>query len=256
MVIGTGMLVGSGRAHGGGGWLMAEGAADEHGPLGETMASVDRSLSEMTQRLARLEDRSPAPAPAPAWRRVTGGEHRWPAALAIAAMIALQFNVPNRFSLLGWWVLPLVEAALLVGIVIVNPDEDLQAQPGAAPAQPDPHRPRELRQRVGRRLPRDRTGPRHRGQGPCRAAADRREHLAHEHPDLLALVLGARPRRTGRAGPGDAAPAGLRVPADDEPEPRPPRVGALVRRLPLPGANERHGVQPDGHACRSHAGRS
>jgi hypothetical protein len=59
--------------------------------------------------------------PAPAWRRVTPGEPRWPAALTTAAMIALQLNVPSRFSPLGRWVLPAVEAVILVAIVLVNP---------------------------------------------------------------------------------------------------------------------------------------
>jgi hypothetical protein len=98
---------------------MVEGEPAEHRPLGERIPDVDRRLGEMTERLARLEEHSSTPVPA--WRRVTEGEHRWPAALAIAVMIALQFNVPNRFSLLGWWVLPVVEAALLAGIIVVNP---------------------------------------------------------------------------------------------------------------------------------------
>jgi uncharacterized membrane protein len=98
---------------------MVESEPAEHRPLGERIPDVDRRLGEMTERLARLEEHSSTPVPA--WRRVTEGEHRWPAALAIAVMIALQFNVPNRFSLLGWWVLPVVEAALLAGIIVVNP---------------------------------------------------------------------------------------------------------------------------------------
>jgi uncharacterized membrane protein len=66
-------------------------------------------------------DGSAAAAPIPAWRRVTEGEHRWPAALATSVMIALQLNVPTRFSLLGRWVLPAAEAVILIALVIVNP---------------------------------------------------------------------------------------------------------------------------------------
>lgn len=91
----------------------------EHRPLGEKLAGMDHRLGEVAESVARLE-RAAAP-PTPAWRRVTPGEHRWPAAVAIAAMITLQFNVPTRFSLLGWWVLPAMEAVILVAIVIVNP---------------------------------------------------------------------------------------------------------------------------------------
>jgi uncharacterized membrane protein len=104
---------------------MTAGLPDEHPegaltPLVETVAGMDRRLGEVAERLAHLERAVPA-STIPAWRRATAGEHRWPAALAIAVMIALQFRVPTRFSLLGWWVLPCMEAAILAAIVIVNP---------------------------------------------------------------------------------------------------------------------------------------
>jgi hypothetical protein len=94
-------------------------ASGEHPPLGEKLAGMDRRLAEVAETVHRLEGR--VATPTPAWRRVTEGEHRWPAAVAIAAMVALQLNVPNRFSLLGWWVLPVLEAVLLAVIVAVNP---------------------------------------------------------------------------------------------------------------------------------------
>jgi hypothetical protein len=93
----------------------------EHKPLDEKLAGMDHRLGEVAETVARLERKAAAAAPTPAWRRVTQGEHRWPAALAIAVMIALQLDVPTRFSLLGRWVLPAAEAVILVAIVIVNP---------------------------------------------------------------------------------------------------------------------------------------
>jgi uncharacterized membrane protein len=82
---------------------------------------VDHRLGEVAESVARLERAIPAARPTPAWRRVTEGEHRWPAALATAAVIALQFKVPARFSPLGRGLLPALEALILVAIVLVNP---------------------------------------------------------------------------------------------------------------------------------------
>lgn len=57
----------------------------------------------------------------PAWARRTPGEHRWPAALAVVATIALQLLVPAQVVPEGRYVLPALELALLVGLVAVNP---------------------------------------------------------------------------------------------------------------------------------------
>jgi len=60
-------------------------------------------------------------AAAPAWRRPTRGEHRWPAALAILAAIALQLPLPTSITPTGRLLLPLVEAVLLVVLVAADP---------------------------------------------------------------------------------------------------------------------------------------
>jgi hypothetical protein len=57
----------------------------------------------------------------PAWARPTPGEHRWPAALAVAAAIGLQLLVPARMVPDARFVLPALELALLVGLMVVNP---------------------------------------------------------------------------------------------------------------------------------------
>jgi uncharacterized membrane protein len=67
---------------------------------------------------------SPAPDrtdPTPAWRRRTAGEHRIPAALAVALVIALQLLLPDRMVPQARYVLPLLEAVVLVLLVVVNP---------------------------------------------------------------------------------------------------------------------------------------
>ncbi|TVZ02040.1 DUF1345 domain-containing protein [Trebonia kvetii] len=59
---------------------------------------------------------------APAWRRVTQGEIRWPVTITVAAAIALQVAVPGRLVLLRpTWILPAVQGALLIALVAANP---------------------------------------------------------------------------------------------------------------------------------------
>jgi uncharacterized membrane protein len=58
---------------------------------------------------------------APAWRRRTAGEQRWPFAVAILAMIALQLLLPERLSVGNRWVLPTIEVILIVVLVAANP---------------------------------------------------------------------------------------------------------------------------------------
>ena len=58
----------------------------------------------------------------PAWRRVTDGEHRWPVALATAVAIGLQVALPDRLNLASRFLLPAVEAVMLVLLVSLNPN--------------------------------------------------------------------------------------------------------------------------------------
>ncbi|WP_020576507.1 DUF1345 domain-containing protein [Actinopolymorpha alba] len=59
--------------------------------------------------------------PLPAWRRPTGGEHRYPAAFAVLVAVALQLSVPAHLALHPRWVLPAVELALVGVLAIANP---------------------------------------------------------------------------------------------------------------------------------------
>ncbi len=57
----------------------------------------------------------------PAWRRVTTGEARWPVSIAMVAAIGLQVALPERLNLSSRFLLPAIEAVLLVVLVAVNP---------------------------------------------------------------------------------------------------------------------------------------
>ncbi|HEY5136439.1 MAG TPA: DUF1345 domain-containing protein [Candidatus Nanopelagicales bacterium] len=57
----------------------------------------------------------------PAWRRMTAGEPRWPASLAVLVMIVLQLRLGEEFTPLSAWLLPVVELVLLSVLLAVNP---------------------------------------------------------------------------------------------------------------------------------------
>lgn len=57
----------------------------------------------------------------PAWRRRTQGESRWPVTLSVVAAIALQIVLPDQLALLPRYLMPGLEGALLVGLVVANP---------------------------------------------------------------------------------------------------------------------------------------
>jgi uncharacterized membrane protein len=49
------------------------------------------------------------------------GEKRWPMALTLLIAMALPFLLPARFSLAPVWVIPIVEALLLVALIVADP---------------------------------------------------------------------------------------------------------------------------------------
>ncbi|MBW0114221.1 DUF1345 domain-containing protein [Pseudonocardia abyssalis] len=57
----------------------------------------------------------------PAWRRRTRGEHRWPALLAVVVAIALQLGLPDQVTPTPRWLLPGLEALLIVVLLVSNP---------------------------------------------------------------------------------------------------------------------------------------
>ena len=65
----------------------------------------------------------------PAWRRVTEGEPRWQVTLAVLSAIGLQLSLPDRLSVHPRALLPVLEAALLIGLIVANPRRiDRQSQ--------------------------------------------------------------------------------------------------------------------------------
>lgn len=57
----------------------------------------------------------------PAWRRLTQGEQRWPASVAVVLMVVLQVRLPDTFTPTGRYVLPALELVLLAVLVASNP---------------------------------------------------------------------------------------------------------------------------------------
>jgi uncharacterized membrane protein len=57
----------------------------------------------------------------PAWLRPTRGEHRLPVLIAVLAIIAVQLRMPTVLAMPPKYLLPAVEAALAVGLAVMNP---------------------------------------------------------------------------------------------------------------------------------------
>jgi uncharacterized membrane protein len=98
------------------------GSGDEAEPSGRPIPGLEAEIERIENRVAAEV--------VPAWRRATRGESRWPASLAILAMIALQLRLPDDLTPAGRFVLPGVELVLLVVIVAVNPRRINRVQPG------------------------------------------------------------------------------------------------------------------------------
>jgi len=88
---------------------------------------VIRALGGMRDHLTHLEELCGAEVQSaearlkPIWQEATEGEHRLPVAAAISVAIALQVGLPNNLTFKPTWLLPVLEVALLVGLVIANP---------------------------------------------------------------------------------------------------------------------------------------
>lgn len=81
-----------------------------------------RMRQDVRQRLARLEQLAVKDVKeVPAWRRRTHGEPRWPSAVAILAMIALQAFLPGWLAFGPFWALPALEVLIIVVLMLANP---------------------------------------------------------------------------------------------------------------------------------------
>ncbi len=72
--------------------------------------------------MMRLADQVATGRVVPAWRRRAKGEHRWPVTLSVAGAIVLQIRLSNSLTMpLPHLLLPYLEAALGIALIIVNP---------------------------------------------------------------------------------------------------------------------------------------
>ncbi len=88
-----------------------------HHPASGTAARVAHGVHQSRDALAHLPQRVHVPA----WLRVTRGESRWPVAAAIVVAVLLQVALPDRLTLASRWLLPGLELALLIALVVANP---------------------------------------------------------------------------------------------------------------------------------------
>jgi hypothetical protein len=56
-----------------------------------------------------------------AWGLPSAGETRWPAAAAVVAAMLLQVRIPDKLTVGPWWLLPTVEALVLITLLVVSP---------------------------------------------------------------------------------------------------------------------------------------
>jgi hypothetical protein len=84
-----------------------------HNPVSDATTRVVRAVTNGT---ARTRDTA-LHVHIPAWLRVTPGENRWPVAAAIVVAIGLQLALPDRLTLQSRWLLPVLELAMLIGLI-------------------------------------------------------------------------------------------------------------------------------------------
>jgi len=117
---------------------------DDTAAAAETTQHTLRALAAAHEQLAQLEaslcaGHHPITGPAarlahvhvPAWLRPTKGESRWPVVAAIVVAIALQIALPDQLVLQSRWLLPSLELALLIALIVANPrrfDRESRAQ--------------------------------------------------------------------------------------------------------------------------------
>ncbi|MGH3571394.1 MAG: hypothetical protein ACRDUW_06145, partial [Pseudonocardiaceae bacterium] len=89
----------------------------ERNPLSGQAARLAHSA---TQRFTRSRDAAQH-LHVPAWLRRTEGESRWPVAAAIVVAIALQLALPDQLVLQSRWLLPGLELAVLIVLILASP---------------------------------------------------------------------------------------------------------------------------------------
>lgn len=94
------------------------------GALRQQLDHLEAMVGPEVRAAHGLETRAAADAEArlrPAWQLAHDGEERLPVATVILVAIALQVALPGHFTFKPSWLLPALEAALLVALLIANP---------------------------------------------------------------------------------------------------------------------------------------
>jgi uncharacterized membrane protein len=88
----------------------------------EVLRGLTRRIDQLLDPGFRLLDHAERRVIGPTWRRITRGEPRWPVSMAVLVAIALQLGIPDWLAFGPRWFVPALEAAVLIGIVLANPN--------------------------------------------------------------------------------------------------------------------------------------
>jgi len=86
------------------------------GATAAALTALERRLLEQAKGVYQVEQDL-----LPAWLRPTQGEHRWQMAVAAGTAIGLQSSLPASLSVRPHYLLPILETALLVGLIVFSP---------------------------------------------------------------------------------------------------------------------------------------
>ena len=161
----------------------------------------------------------------PLLRAATQGENRMPVAAVMAVAIALQIGLPDLLTFHPTWLLPVLEGALLIGLVAANPrkiDRESRVLRGISLGliRGDQHRQHLVGGKADRRPARQ-----HHGRRRPPTPRQRRLDLLDQHHRLRSVVLGVRQRRAGRPPQGRRSLPRLSLPPDRTRRRSPPLVG-------------------------------
>jgi hypothetical protein len=88
-----------------------------HSPISQASTRVTRAVTAGTDITHDMAHHIHIPA----WLRVTQGENRWAVTVTMLVAIGLQLALPDRLALQSRWLLPGLELALLIGLIVANP---------------------------------------------------------------------------------------------------------------------------------------
>jgi len=57
----------------------------------------------------------------PVWQQVNDGESRWPVTIVVLAAVVMQLRLPASVAVRPFWLLPVIEIVIALGLVVANP---------------------------------------------------------------------------------------------------------------------------------------